>query len=394
MAARFLSRRVATHVSSSQLIPAAGCSFSLHTVVACLDTPASASDSRHPAAVSKPTAKSDTPRNLETDPARSFDEQEAARNQTQASLPSNGPARGRAPPGSEGNRDFGRQRQFAGDRGPPFAPQRNYQPRGQFGDTQREFPQRDSQPRGQFNENRRDFDRPSNNSQRNWRAPSDRPDSQHQRPNPALRRQGGGAFRASPTRPDSEPSTRPVFIDRSNTNSGPRPAFVARSSPNQAPRPAFVDRSQLVNRDSSPNRRQQPAWQARRAPPPQQGRPVPSSAPMDEEDPDDPQSMARPARGKRYRSQMEARGRASPSSARTERSAPGADLRGGGPAKGPRDISPAVAFDADMAFQDSEQMDEGASENFLERMQHNPQGVPASWKDEIQDIEVTQPASR
>lgn len=45
----------------------------------------------------------------------------------------------------------------------------------------------------------------------------------------------------------------------------------------------------------------------------------------------------------------------------------------------------------DLGHDQSEEEEEGAAvpENMLTRLRHNVQGVPASWKDEIQDVEVS-----
>ena len=44
----------------------------------------------------------------------------------------------------------------------------------------------------------------------------------------------------------------------------------------------------------------------------------------------------------------------------------------------------------DMGDDQSEEEEEGAAvpENMLTRLRHNIKGVPASWKDDIQDVEV------
>ena len=128
---------------------------------------------------------------------------------------------------------------------------------------------------------------------------------------------------------------------------------------------------------------------ARQAPPRQQGRPIPGNAPLDEPDPDDPNQQAyNDTKSKRARSQLAAR-RVTPGPARTERAAPGANLRGGGPAKGIHLTAPPYGFDVDTANGVDAVEDESVSEDYLERIEHNPRGVPASWREEIQDPEVT-----
>ena len=110
-------------------------------------------------------------------------------------------------------------------------------------------------------------------------------------------------------------------------------------------------------------------------------------------DPDDPQQNDREPR---RRLKSNSGRRVSPSPTRTERESPGVNIRGGGPAKGPqmrRASALGVPDELDPDYLDhdqSEEEEEGAAvpENMLTRLQHNIQGVPASWKDEIQDIEV------
>lgn len=175
---------------------------------------------------------------------------------------------------------------------------------------------------------------------------------------------------------------RPAFIDRS----GPRPAFIDRSKPDQGSRPAFIDRSGAAQRNDMPDQRRRSAWQTnRQGPQSQQGRPAAGNLRMplpDVPDPDDPDQQAFDESSRRTR----ARKATPPSSFRTERSAPG--NRASAPARGTQGSIPA-AFDDDMDSEFDGEQQEGVSENFLERMQYNPRGVPASWKDTIQDIEVT-----
>ena len=110
-------------------------------------------------------------------------------------------------------------------------------------------------------------------------------------------------------------------------------------------------------------------------------------------DPDDPQHNDREPRRK---VKSNSGRRVSPSPIRTEREAPGVNIRGGGPAKGPQmrrasALGVPDELDADDLGEDqSEEEEEGAAvpENMLTRLQYNNKGVPASWKDEIQDVEV------
>ena len=108
-------------------------------------------------------------------------------------------------------------------------------------------------------------------------------------------------------------------------------------------------------------------------------------------DPDDPyQNDRAPRRRSSGR-------RNSPSPTRIEREPPGVNIRGSGPAKGPqRRRAPALGvpneLDPDDVDHDqSEEEEEGAAvpENMLTRLHYNNKGVPASWKDEIQDVEVS-----
>ncbi len=110
-------------------------------------------------------------------------------------------------------------------------------------------------------------------------------------------------------------------------------------------------------------------------------------------DPDDPQHNDREPR-RRLKSNPGRR--VSPSPTQTEREPSGANVRGGGPAKGPQmrrasALGVPDELDADDLGDDqSEEEEEGAAvpENMLTRLQYNNKGVPASWKDEIQDVEV------
>ncbi len=110
-------------------------------------------------------------------------------------------------------------------------------------------------------------------------------------------------------------------------------------------------------------------------------------------DPDDPQHNDREPR---RRLKSNSGRRVSPSPTRTEREPPGVNIKGGGPAKGPQmrrasALGVPDELDADDLGDDqSEEEEEGAAvpENMLTRLQYNNKGVPASWKDEIQDVEV------
>ena len=347
MAARFSTRQVATQLTSSQLLPAIRYSVSLHTAVSCLDPSDTSLNSSDDAAQQKPAASAEV---HQPGVVRTAEQQQAAYS-----------GAGRA-----ARHESGQQRQFQDDQDPGSGPQRTswYQPRGQSGGLQRD---------------------------------------------PLSQRQGSGSLRGTPSKSGPNQGPRPAFIDRSNSNQGPRPAFIDRSSLNQGPRPAFIDRSGSSNqtamadqrqrparqaRQAPPtamaDQRQRPARQARQAPPRQQGRPIPGNAVMDEPaEPDDPIQAYNDTRSKRARSQLAAR-RVTPGPARTEWGAPGANLRGGGPAKGTHLTTPPIDDDEDDDA--NTQRDEGlgfVSEDFLERIQNNPRGVPASWRELVQDPEVT-----
>ena len=70
--------------------------------------------------------------------------------------------------------------------------------------------------------------------------------------------------------------------------------------------------------------------------------------------------------------------------------------RGGGPAKSPSEgfVDPGsglpvpVGRDADSMQEAEDFDDEAVADRRQARMRHDPRGVPESWKDEIEDIEV------
>ncbi len=112
---------------------------------------------------------------------------------------------------------------------------------------------------------------------------------------------------------------------------------------------------------------------------------------MDTPDPDDP-DQSHKAFDARRRTRSQSERRITPSPARTERGRPGASIRGGGPAKSPQMQGKAfgmpVPVDAEDMADGPEDEDGQVSENMLTRLRHSAKGVPASWKDEIQDVEV------
>ena len=363
MAARFLTRQVANHVTMSHLMPAVGFNVQLHTAAAQLDSP----DSQ-----------------ISTAPNKVGDQQaatpaESQHNQSKGELPQaaaaetsrryNWPERGHTPAGS------GRVQRAA--------QQREVNPPG------RGTP-RDYQLHSESNDRQASHGRTRMSAQGS-QAYSNRLGVQPQRSSAP---QSSSNFGGQPDMSGPASGLRPAFVDRSGSRSafidrskpdqGPRPAFIDRSKPDQAPRPAFIDRSGAANRnDMADQRHRQPH---RAGPHSQQGRPAPGNARMpmpDVPDPDDPDQHAFDESRRRSRTR-----KATPSSFRTERGAPGSNLRGGGPAKGSQGINPAVLDDdADSLLGYTDEKD-AVSENFLERMQYNPRGVPASWKDEIQDMQV------
>ena len=115
---------------------------------------------------------------------------------------------------------------------------------------------------------------------------------------------------------------------------------------------------------------------------------------QDASDPDDLNQSGKEAR-RRLKSQT---GRKpSPSPTRAERGAPGVSTRAGASAKGAQ-LQNRLAYgmpvtldseDSHLVDQTEEDSEGRVPENMLARLQHNAQGVPASWKNEIQDAEVS-----
>ncbi|DBB04574.1 hypothetical protein WJX77_008948 [Trebouxia sp. C0004] len=136
------------------------------------------------------------------------------------------------------------------------------------------------------------------------------------------------------------------------------------------------------------------ARQGQRLPrqPRQSGPPMGPPGSSNDFDPDDPHQNDREPR---RRLKSSSGRRVSPSPTRTEREPPGVNIRGAGPAKGPQMRrssalgTPDELDPDDLDHDESEEEEEGAGvpEDMLTRLQHNIQGVPASWKDEIQDVE-------
>ena len=367
MAARFLTRPIASHLAISHAMPAVGWTMYSYAVPAYLDMPGS-----HVQNGEIGDQETATPPVSQHEQSR----------ETKGKLPPAAAAEiharfgwaesGHTLAGSGRGQQAYQQRQMTTDQHPGRGTSREQQPRSEVNDMQ------DSRG-GQF--------RPKARSQR-WQPPSDRSDMQSQRSGAP---QGRSNFRGHPDMTGPAPGTRPAFVDRS----GSRPAFIDRSKPDQGPRPAFIDRSGAADRNDMPGQRsRQQDWQTsqprsnRPGPQFQQGRPAPGNARMPLQDaapdPDDPDQQAYSESRRRTHVR-----RATPSSSRTERAAPGSSLRGGGPAKGTQFFNPAaLGDDIESSFGPDDQQD-AVSENFLERQQYNPRGVPASWKDEIQDIEVS-----
>lgn len=379
MATRVLARQVANNLHP-HLIPAVGSTTQLHTIPVCFDSLV-----RH--------APHDAGNQQTATPAESQHNQsrvthgklpQAVAHETKAMRGS--PTPGQTLAGSLQGQQSEQQRQVTTDQHPGRGTSREQQQQRR-GDT-------DMQGRQAG---------PSARSQR-WQPPANRSDMQSQGPGAAQR--GSSNFRGQP---DKGP--RPAFIDRSGAadsfnrqpDRGPRPSFIDRSGaadsfrgqPDTGLRPAFIDRSGAADGNRMPNQRaRQQAWQANRpGPQSQQNRPAPGNArmPLPEAapDPDDPDQQAYSESRRRSRVR-----KVTPSSTRTERPAPGSNLRGGGPAKGSQFFNPAMlGDDIESVSGPNDQEEDTVAENFLERQQYNPRGVPASWKDFIQDIEASHHAS-
>ena len=373
MATRVFTRQVANHLST-HLIPAVGSTTQLHTVPACLDSlvrnaPHDANE-LHAAA-----------------PAESQHKQ--SRVVAQGKLPQavhetnamyGWPRPGATLAGSLHGQQSSQQRQVTTDQHTGRGTSREQQPRR--GDTDMQGRHAGSSARFQ-----------------RWQPPSNRSDMQSQ--GPGAQQRGSNNFRGQPDR-----GPRPAFVDRSGAadgfrgqpDRGLRPAFIDRSGsadsfrgqPDTGLRPAFIDRSGAGDGNRMPNQRpRQQAWQANRpGPQSRQNRPAPGNArmPLPEAapDPDDPDQQAYSESRRRSRVR-----KATPSSTRTERPAPGSNLRGGGPAKGSQFLNPAVLGDDIESASSPNDQEDTVAENFLERQQFNPRGVPASWKDLIQDVEAS-----
>ena len=375
MATRFLTRQIANHVTISHAMPAVGCTMHLHTVPAYLDMPGS--QVRH--------APGDIGDQESAAPAESQHHQSGIIKGKLPQAAAHGcygwPERGHTPVDRERGQQIDQQRRMTTDQHPGRGIPREQQPRSEVNDMQVSHGE-SFHPRAR--------------SQR-WQPHSNRSDVQSQRSSAS---QGNSNFRGQPdlTGPASGPrsafidrsGSRPAFIDRSKPDRGPRPAFIDRSRSDQGPRPAFIDRSGAANKIDMPGQRpRQQDWQTNRPGPySQQGRPTPGNARMPLQDaapdPDDPDQQAYSESRRRARVR-----KVTPSSSRTERAAPGNSLRGGGPAKGTQFFNPAALGDDIEAASGPNDQEDAVAENFLERQQYNPRGVPASWKDEIQDIEVS-----
>lgn len=358
MAARCLTRHVANHVTMSHLMSAVGCNVQLHTASTCLDSP-EFQKRNAPGGSNIGALKTATPAATQHYHNGGTGGEVPQAEVLGRDLRHGLPARARTPMASAQGQQAQQQRRSLSDDAPRTGTQREHQSRGDFADR------------------RGSRDRAARGAQ-DWRPTSNLLDVQSQRPSTT---QGSSNFRGQPKVTGPAAGSRPAFIDRS----GPRPAFVDRSQPGRGPRPAFIDRSGAAHRKDMPDQRQRSAWQThQQGSQSQQGRPAPSNMRMplpDVPDDDDSEQQAfdEPTRRTRAR-------KAAPSSSfRTERTAPGS--RAGGPARGAQANIPA-AFDDDMDSELDREQQEGVSENFLERMQYNSRGVPASWKDTIQDAEV------
>lgn len=348
---RVLTRQVANHLST-HLIPAVGSTTQLHTVSAGLDSlvrnaPHDA-DNQHTATPAESQHNQSRTAQCKLPPA--------VAHETNAIY--GWPRPGHTLAGSSHGHQSDQQRQVTTDQHPGRGTSREQQPRR--GDT-------DTQGRHVG----------SNARSQRRQPPSNRSDMQSQGPGAPQR--GSSNFRGQPDR-----GSRPAFIDRSGTADG------FRGQPDRGLRPAFIDRSGAADGNRMPNQRpRQQTWQANRpGPQSQQSRPAPGNArmPLPEAapDPDDPDQQAYSESRRRSRVR-----KATPSSTRTERPAPGSNLRGGGPAKGSQFFNPAVLGDDIESASGPNDQEDTVAENFLERQQYNPRGVPASWKDFIQDVEAS-----
>ena len=380
MAARFLARQIASYAAMSPEMPAVGCIVHLHTVPAYFDLPGS--DVRNDDIGDRNTATPAKPQHNQSGITKGTLPQAAA---AETNARYGWPERGHTPADSGRGQQADQQRQVTTDQHRGRSTSREQQPRSEVSDTQVSHD-------GPF--------RSRATSQR-WQHPSNRSDMQSHRSGAP---QGSSNFRGQPdmTSPASGPrpafidrsGSRPAFIDRSKPDQGPRPAFSDRSKPDQGSRSAFVDRRGASNRNDMPGQRsRQQDWQTnqprpnRPAPESQQGRPAPGNARMPLQDaapdPDDPDQQAYSESRRRNRVR-----KVSPSPSRIERAAPGSSLRGGGPAKGTQFFNVAALGDDIEPASGPNDEEDAVSENFLERQQYNPRGVPASWKDEIRDVEV------
>ena len=373
MAARILTRQITNH-AMTHAMPALGCTMQLHTVPVYLDLPGS----------QVRDAPGDVGDQEFATPAESQYNQSGI---TKGKLPQAAAAetnarygwseRKHTPAGSGRGQQADQQRQVTTDQHPGRGTSREQQPRSEVNDTQVS----QGQP---FRSRARS---------QGWQPPSNRSDVQSQRSGAPegssnLRGQPDMTGSASGPRPAliDRSGSRPAFIDRSKPDQGLRPAFIDRSKPDQGSRPAFIDRRAAANTGQSPR---QQDWRTNRSgPQSQQGRPAPGNArtplPDAAPDPDDPDQQAYSESRRRAHVR-----KVTPSPSRTERAAPGSSLRGGGPAKGNQfNFNPAALGDDIEPASGANEQEDIVSENFLERQQYNPRGVPASWKEEIQDIEV------
>ncbi|KAL0033179.1 hypothetical protein WJX79_008129 [Trebouxia sp. C0005] len=219
-----------------------------------------------------------------------------------------------------------------------------------------------------------------NNQQRNWNNPQGGFQQNRSAADPANRSSGNmqGDFQRNM---GSSESARRDF-DQSQQR--------FRHQQNRSPS-AQDDYRSVIKDDSNMSRAgQRPSRQPWQSGLPQLGMGPPGSS--NDFDPDDPHQNDREPR---RRLKSNSGRRVSPSPTRTERGPPGANIRGGGPAKGPQmRLASALGVPDeldpdDLDHDQSEEEEERAAvpENMLTRLQHNIQGVPASWKDEIQDVE-------
>ena len=370
MTTRCLTRQVANHVTLPHLLSAVSCNVRLHTAPTYLDLPERQSTTA-PGNSNAATQQAATPAASQHNQSGNTEGKvlQVPRSEHGSGL------QGRAGTltGSAQGLQAHQQRRSPTDQGPGTGTPRQHQSRGDFTDR------------------RGSHDRAAGGAQ-DWRPSSNRLDVQSQRASTPQ----GSNFRGQPNMTGQASGSRPAFIDRSKPGQGPRPAFIDRSQgtrpafidrskPDQASRPAFIDRSGAAHRHNMPDQRQRPAWQTnRQGPHSQQGRPAPGNMQMplpEVPDADDPDQQAFQDSNRKTRT----RRATTSSSFRTERAAPGS--RAGGPTRGAQANIPA-AFDDDLDSEYDGEQQEGVSENFLERMEYTPRGVPASWKDHIQDDEV------